>query len=112
MQKLFWAVSLGLAVLLPWVSPAPAEAPKLLKPINLTVNTAADEDDPHVGPNNLQLFYVSNAQKRFHLMVSERRAVARSAHPAEERLDRCGTFHKADVIVAETGDRVGVSGFE
>jgi Tol biopolymer transport system component len=50
------------------------DEPKKLKPINLAMNTKADEDDPNLSPDGLQLFYVRNVEgKEGSLMVSERR---------------------------------------
>ena len=73
-----------LATLLP---AAQDDAPKKIKPTNLGVNTKADEDDPHLAPDGLHLFYSSNpAAKEFHLMVSERRA-KNQAWPEGKPLD-------------------------
>jgi Tol biopolymer transport system component len=69
---------LGLASLLvvavAWAAP-PAEEPKELKPVSLTVNTAADEDDPQLAPNGLVLYYCSNAKKKWDIMVARRAGV-------------------------------------
>jgi Tol biopolymer transport system component len=48
--------------------PARAE----IKPANLPVNTADDEDEPHVSSNGLKLFYTSNANKKFEVFLSSR----------------------------------------
>jgi hypothetical protein len=50
----------------------PKDEPAPLKPINLAVNTKADEDDPHVSSNGLSLYYASNAKGKFDLMASHR----------------------------------------
>jgi hypothetical protein len=78
MMKLSWAMPLGLALLLPCVSPAPADEVKLLKPINLTVNTADDEDDPHVADGGLTLYYSALRKGKFEIMVSRRRATSQA----------------------------------
>jgi hypothetical protein len=48
--------------------PARAE----IVPANLSVNTAADEDEPHITSSGLMLFYTSNANKKFDVMMSTR----------------------------------------
>jgi hypothetical protein len=56
-----------------WVRPAaPADAPKLLKPVNLAVNTDADEEDPHPTSNNLGLYFSANPKSKFDIMVAHR----------------------------------------
>src|SRR5437868_4410927 len=48
-------------------------APRQLKPINLAdVNTAEDEDDPHVSQDGLRLYYTTSVEKRRTLMLSKR----------------------------------------
>jgi Tol biopolymer transport system component len=44
-----------------------------IKVTNLAVNTEADEDEPHLSSKGLLLFYVSNANKKFDVMLSRRR---------------------------------------
>jgi hypothetical protein len=63
-----WTASL-LALL---VRVARPDEPRLLKPINLAVNTPADEDNPHVASNGLTLYYASNARGKYDIMVSHR----------------------------------------
>jgi hypothetical protein len=47
---------------------------KVLKPLNLAgINTAADELDPYLARDGKRLYYVSNASKRFTILVSEPR---------------------------------------
>jgi hypothetical protein len=73
-----------LAALLP---AAQDDGPKRIKPTNLALNTKADEDDPHLSPDGLHLFYSSNASaKEFHLMTSERRT-KNQAWPEGKPLD-------------------------
>jgi hypothetical protein len=70
------------AVLTLVVAAAPLEAAKPLKPTNLEkLNTADDEDDPHIASNGLALYYSSNAKKKFDIMVS-RRSSTRQLFPA------------------------------
>jgi hypothetical protein len=76
-----------------------ADEKKQLKPINLDkVNTAADEDDPHIGSSGLTLFYSSNASKKFDILVS-RRANQNLAWPAGKVL--------GDYVQTEVDDRAG-----
>jgi hypothetical protein len=54
---------------------AAADNPRPLKPVNLeTLNTEADEDDPHPSSNNLWLYYSANGKGKFDIMVSSRRS--------------------------------------
>jgi hypothetical protein len=54
---------------------AAADNPKPLKPVNLeSINTEADEDDPHPSSNNLLLYYSANGKSKFDIMVSSRRS--------------------------------------
>src|SRR5205085_11070226 len=51
-------------------------APGPLKPVNLDkLNTPQDEDDPFLSADRLRLYYASNAEGRFTLFVSERKAL-------------------------------------
>src|SRR5437588_2819664 len=63
--------ALVLAALSLWAAPPEAKA---LKPVNLTVNTKANEDDPHVASNGLTLYYSSDAKDKWDIMVSRRRS--------------------------------------
>lgn len=54
---------------------AAPEDPKLVKPVNLAVNTEADEDDPFLSSNGLTLWYAGNASGKYDIMVSQRRNV-------------------------------------
>jgi WD40-like Beta Propeller Repeat len=51
-----------------------ADGPKALQPVNLAVNTAADEDDPFPASNGLALYFTSNAKGKFDILVARRRA--------------------------------------
>lgn len=53
---------------------APADTPARVKPINLPVNTKADEDDPFVSSSGLALYYTSNAEGKFDVMIAQRRS--------------------------------------
>jgi hypothetical protein len=63
--------------LLPAADPAPG------KPFNVPINTAADEDDPHVADNGLTLYYTSNARKGKEDIMIARRRLAGAAWPAK-----------------------------
>ncbi|HEY7425944.1 MAG TPA: hypothetical protein VH682_17060 [Gemmataceae bacterium] len=52
-----------------------AEDAKLVKPVNLTVNTEADEEDPFVSSSGLTLWYASNAKGKFDILVAQRKSV-------------------------------------
>ncbi len=53
--------------------PAAADdGPKPVKPVNLDCNTKADEDDPFLSSSGYYLYYASNADKKFDLLVSKR----------------------------------------
>jgi Tol biopolymer transport system component len=75
-------VPLALLLVLPAtvsLFPVRAEEPtKLVKPVPLPVNTEADEDDPHLSSNGLKLFYSSNADGKYDILVSQRRTTAQS----------------------------------
>src|SRR5215510_7684912 len=61
----------GLIVLVP--PAAPTDEPAAVKPVNLeTLNTARDEDDPHLGSNGLVLYYASNAKGKYDIMITTR----------------------------------------
>jgi hypothetical protein len=63
---------LGIVLLPP--SALPADPPKA-KPINLAINTEADEDDPHISSDGRTLYYAANSKKKWDLMVAQRRDV-------------------------------------
>jgi hypothetical protein len=63
------AISTLTALALPAAAP---EEPRRLKPINLPVNTKADEDDPHLSSDALTLYYSCNARGKFDVMVAQR----------------------------------------
>jgi hypothetical protein len=76
---------------------AHADEKKPPKPINLeNLNSAADEDDPHVGSSGLTLYYSSNANKKFDILMS-RRANQGQSWPAGTAM--------GDSIRSETDDR-------
>src|SRR5690242_10031423 len=51
-----------------------AAEPEPLKPMNLEkLNTARDEDEPHLATNALQLFYSSNAGGKWEILTARRR---------------------------------------
>lgn len=53
---------------------ATTAADEPLKPTNLSTNTKADEDDPHLSSNGLTLYYTSNATGKWVLMNSTRQS--------------------------------------
>jgi hypothetical protein len=75
MQR-FCAVILTMLSLF-WFGIAPAkDESKLIKVINLGCNTKADEDEPHLAERGLTLYYASNAEGKFDIMVAKRRSKA------------------------------------
>lgn len=50
-----------------------ADEPKPVKPVNLAINTKADEDVPFLSSSGLTLWYASNAQGKFDIMVASRK---------------------------------------
>jgi Tol biopolymer transport system component len=76
---------------------APQDTAKPPKPINLTINTKANEDDPHLSSNGLTLYYTSNAKAgKLDIMFSRRRSLNHSWSPGEIL---------QDYIQTETDDR-------
>ena len=78
---------------------AAADEVKLVRPVNLAVNTEADEDDPFLSSSGLTLWYASNAGGKFDIMRAQRRNV-RSAWAKGKLLE--------DYVRTEVDDR-GVS---
>jgi hypothetical protein len=52
-----------------------ANGTKLITPINLAVNTKADEDDPFLSSSGLTLWYSCNLGGKFDIMMAQRRTV-------------------------------------
>ena len=52
-----------------------ADEVKLAKPVNLPINTKADEDDPFLSSSGLTLWYSSNADRKFDIMMAQRRTI-------------------------------------
>jgi len=67
-------------LLLPAAEP---EKPNLVKPINLSVNTKADEDDPHVTSNGLRLYYSCNTEGKFDVYSSTRSGTTQPWKPGK-----------------------------
>ncbi|OAI48119.1 hypothetical protein AYO44_07975 [Planctomycetaceae bacterium SCGC AG-212-F19] len=63
-----------LSGLLAFALPA-ADTDKPLEPVNLPINTAKDEDDPHVASTHLTLYFVTNANKKLEIMAATRKTV-------------------------------------
>jgi hypothetical protein len=72
--------------------PARAE----IKVTSLSVNTAADEDDPHLSSNGLTLYYTATSKKKADILVSRRRDKGQ-AWPAGKTID--------DYVSTEADDR-------
>jgi hypothetical protein len=51
---------------------AKPEEPKPLEPINLAINTEADEDDPCLASDGLTFYYASNTKGKFDIMQAKR----------------------------------------
>jgi hypothetical protein len=72
------------------------------EPVNLSVNTADDEDDPHLSSDGLTLYYASNPKGKFDLMVARRPRVRdpwREAMPLEGYVATEGDDRSAFVTV-------------
>jgi Tol biopolymer transport system component len=82
-----------------------AGAAKLAKPVNLTVNTKADEDDPFLSSSALTLWYSGNDSGKFDIMMAQRRNVRSTWGKGElpdsyvqtAVDDRCGCLTRDDV---------------
>jgi hypothetical protein len=74
MCKVLPATLLALALGLPVLAPA-ADTTKRLEPINLPINTPADEDEPHVGDSSRTLYWLSLTRKDQILFHAQRRQV-------------------------------------
>src|SRR5206468_12890407 len=96
MRDLTPALPVAVALLLPCPWPAPADAPKLLKVTPLGVNSAADEDEPHVADRGRTLYYARKIKGKWEIMIS-RRKNARRPWPTGEVLQ--------DYIQTEGDDR-------
>jgi hypothetical protein len=56
-------------------SPASEEnEDSLLKPVNLTVNSRADEEDPHLSSDRLKLYFARLDKGKWEIMVAQRRS--------------------------------------
>jgi hypothetical protein len=58
-----------------FLSPGVGDETKLVKAVNLAVNTKADEDDPFLSSSGLTLWYSSNAGGKFDILMTQRRTV-------------------------------------
>jgi hypothetical protein len=77
MNKLMVAVVFALGVAGLWcLQPAPAARPANVKPMNLPVNTPADEDDPYVASDGRTLYYAANGKGKFDIMFATRPRVS------------------------------------
>jgi hypothetical protein len=74
MKKLLTAVALALAVASPWAPPAvPAARAPRVEPVKLAVNTDDDEDDPHLAPDGLTLYYAAKRKGKWEVMFATRK---------------------------------------
>jgi hypothetical protein len=79
MRKVLFATLLGLALVLPAGSALErARTAKPIKPVNLTVNTAGDEDEPHVADAGLTLYYAVQQKGGSALFSVHRRLTTRA----------------------------------
>jgi Tol biopolymer transport system component len=56
--------------------PGVPAAPPAVTPVNLAVNTAADEDEPFVAADDRTLYYAANAKGKWDIMFATRKKVA------------------------------------
>ncbi len=79
------------------------EVPRV-KPINVPVNTEADEDEPHVADNGLTLYWTSNLERKDDLWFARRRT-ANLPWPAKGQLVEDYVSTRADdrSVFATTG---------
>jgi hypothetical protein len=69
------------------ILPLPGLAAEV-KPINLErLNTAGDEDDPHVSSNGLRLYYTARADGKYVILESVRKAKNESWRPGKPQAD-------------------------
>ncbi len=62
-----------------FLAAGPVPEPVLLKPINLDkLNTAQDEDDPHISANGLRLYYSSKGKDKYDILVATRRSMSQT----------------------------------
>jgi hypothetical protein len=59
----------------PSLSARAAQEVKAAKPVNLIINTKADEDDPFLSSNGLTLWYASNAAGKYDIMLTQRKSI-------------------------------------
>src|SRR5689334_22754021 len=62
------------------IEPCIAAEPRVVKPVCLTLNTTADEDEPFLASSGLILYYSSSSLKKdkLDILVSQRRAATQS----------------------------------
>ena len=87
MRKLLLAACCALAIA-PLLPPRNQAAPdaKPDGPVNLSCNTDADEDDPHISSDGRTLFYSSDGRGKYDILMA-RRATLRTAWPRGQPLD-------------------------
>ena len=77
MKSILIAAGAGLALLTVSLPGLPGADDKPAEPVNLSVNTEADEDDPCLSSSGFFLYYASNAKGHFDHLVSYRPAANR-----------------------------------
>ena len=75
MKKLTILPFLLLAALSLSLATEAADEVKLVKPVNLPINTKSDEDDPFLSSSGLTLWYSSNQSGKFDIMMTQRRTI-------------------------------------
>ena len=95
----FWLIPVALLIF-PLPS-APAAEPK---PINLEkLNTAGDEDDPHISSNGLRLYYTAKSDGKFTIMESARKAKNEAWPPGKPQADITTLGDSRSVFVTPDG---------
>jgi len=84
---------LGLAAL---VLSQRSPVPPPVQPVNLSINTPSDEQDPHSTADGLALYYSSNASSRFEFMMAR-------GNQVQQRWARGGPA--SQMVSSETDDR-------
>lgn len=84
-MKRYFALMLGFGLVTLGLRAGSAADEGALKPVNIAnVNTDRDEDDPHVGPSGLVLFYASVTKEKSGILVSRRSRTTFPWSPGKE----------------------------
>ena len=79
------------------ILPAATDTSKLLKPINLGLNTPAEEDEPHIASSGLRLVYLATTEGKTTLLASKRVTTAQPWKPGKLQDDLDVISQKGDV---------------